>query len=369
VDYLLAQQQDDGSWANHPAMTGLACMALKDCDYKDQKKLNTAIEKGREFMLKFVQPDGSINLAQNKRGPGIPIYVTSICLSTLAIIDNPKDKKVMRSARNYLLNNQKNENFVVDGKSQPVSKDNYQYGGFGYSGKTRPDLSNTQWAMEALALTEKLDDETNGGTPEDRKKSEIAWKSALQFVSSVQNLPSKNKATWVKANPDKENEGAFIYCEDSFKYKDKKQNLKSLPTYYGSLTYAGVKSLIYAKLNKNDERFKAAWDWITRNYNLDANPRMGADGYYYYMVTFAKTMQIADRDFIETKDGKKHYWRKEFQDKAVELQQDDGSWVNDKSGRWWESQPVLVSSYMVLSLKLALSPYDGSNKKEKTVNN
>ena len=62
---------------------------------------------------------------------------------------------------------------------------------------------------------------------------------------------------------------------------------------YASMTYAGLKSMIYAGLSRDDPRVKAALAYITRHYTLDENPGLGQQGLYYYYHTFAKTMARA----------------------------------------------------------------------------
>ena len=47
--------------------------------------------------------------------------------------------------------------------------------------------------------------------------------------------------------------------------------------------------------------------------------------------------------------GQKHDWRVEFIDKVATLQREDGSFVGDK--KWWEDNPVLTTSYIVLALQ------------------
>ena len=59
---------------------------------------------------------------------------------------------------------------------------------------------------------------------------------------------------------------------------------------YGSMTYAGFKSYLYADLKPDDPRVSAAYDWIRANYTLDENPGMGGNGLYYYYHTFAKAL-------------------------------------------------------------------------------
>jgi hypothetical protein len=50
--------------------------------------------------------------------------------------------------------------------------------------------------------------------------------------------------------------------------------------------------------------------------------------------------------------GIAHDWRKELTEALLAMQRDGSFWVN-KSGRWEESDPVLVTSYAVLALQAA----------------
>ena len=59
------------------------------------------------------------------------------------------------------------------------------------------------------------------------------------------------------------------------------------------MTYAGLKSMIYAGLTADDPRVKAAYDYITKHYTLDENPGLGQQGLYYYYQTFAKALAAA----------------------------------------------------------------------------
>ena len=125
------------------------------------------------------------------------------------------------------------------------------------------------------------------------------------------------------------------------------------------MTYAGLKSMIYAGLTKDDPRVKAAWVWIAKNWTLDENPGMrladaaqAQQGLYYYYHTLARALNAYDQPTITDSSGKAHDWRVELIAKLSSLQQPDGSWVGDK--RWMEDNPVLVTSYAVLALQEAM---------------
>lgn len=348
VDYLLGKQNEDGSWSKHPAVTGLCLMALKGAGMeKDNPKITEAINKGKAFVKKFVQKDGSIWIAQSKRE--YPNYTTAIALCALAIVGGDEDEPIMRKARKYLIESQ-----ITDTKHK-------SFGGIGYGseGPENPDLSNTQWALEALYLTEYLDKEPKAKSPEDKKKSELAWKNAVQFLSKLQHAPETNDAVWVVKDKDDPNYGSFVYKPDGSKSSQKHGDKDTLRG-YGSMTYAGLKSMIYAKLKKDDPRVKAAIGWGAKNYTFDENPGMGPEGHFYYLHTFAKAHSVYGGNNVVTPDGKKHNWRVDLVKKLIELQKEDGHWVNE-NGRWWESLPQLVTAYSLLSMESALGIKKSNN--------
>lgn len=116
------------------------------------------------------------------------------------------------------------------------------------------------------------------------------------------------------------------------------------------MTYAGLKSMIYAGVDKDDPRVKAAYEWITRHFTLDENPGMGAAGQYYYYHTFAKALAAIGNETITDASGNEHQWCQELVAKLAELQNDDGSWLNSENERWFEADPNLVTGYALLAL-------------------
>src|SRR5262249_29769697 len=134
------------------------------------------------------------------------------------------------------------------------------YGGNGYDKGSRPDLSNTQMFLDAMQAA---------GV----SKDDPAVKRAMVFVSRCQNLKSEfNDRPWAGQIDD----GSFTYGGGGSmgKGKDKKKgsgNQKAQPG-YGSMTYAGIKSMIYCGVGKDDPRMVKAMEWIKKNYRLDQHP-------------------------------------------------------------------------------------------------
>ncbi|MEA2012965.1 MAG: prenyltransferase/squalene oxidase repeat-containing protein [Verrucomicrobiota bacterium] len=344
VDYLLSKQQKNGSWMHHPAMTALSAVAIANSSSKIDAKIAQATEKGLEFIRKHVQKDGSI---WNKDEKNYPNYSTAVSLIALGFFNKPQDETIIRNARKFLMNSQFSD----------VSPDNPFYGGVGYGRSLRPDLSNTQWALEALYLTDHLDREPFAKEKGAAKKADLMWERAQKFLSRVQNLPQTNDQGWVASDPD--NEGSFIYLPaevegntmskaGTYIYKGRK-TLRG----YGSMTYAGLKSMIYAKVDKNDPRVKAAFKWGMKNYSLKENPGMGQQGLYYYLHTMAKTFAVMGKTIVKDKNGKKHDWRKEMIARITVTQRTNGSWFNE-TARWWENIPELVTAYSLLTLEATI---------------
>ena len=118
------------------------------------------------------------------------------------------------------------------------------------------------------------------------------------------------------------------------------------------MTYAGLKSMIYAGLTQDDPRVKAAIGYIKEHYTLDENPGQGQRGLYYYYQTFAKAMALlGKRVFVDSK-GREHDWRAELIAALAKRQESNGGWVN-RDDRFMEGDPHIVTSYGLLALAAA----------------
>jgi len=215
------------------------------------------------------------------------------------------------------------------GPAGGITPDNPLYGGIGYGRRSRPDLSNTHFALEALRATELgADDET--------------FKRALLFVERCQNLQSVNKQPWAS------NDGGFIYYPGVSKATpDAKE---SEPRHsYGSMTYAGLLSFSYCEVPKDDPRVQAALDWLRQHYTVDENPGMGRQGLYYYYMVMAKALSAYGEKYLTDNKGQKHAWALDLANKLIALQHPEGYWVNSEP-RWMEDNKSLVTGYCMIAL-------------------
>ena len=124
---------------------------------------------------------------------------------------------------------------------------------------------------------------------------------------------------------------------------------------YGGMTHAGLIALIFAGVDREDPRVKAAYDWIRANYTLDEHPGVkGHQGLFYYYTAFAKSMSAFGEPEVVSLDGVRHNWREDLARKLIDYQGEDGSWINPHSAQWWEDVKDLITARSVIALNLAL---------------
>jgi hypothetical protein len=326
ITYLLTKgQSDDGSYtaSASPAITSLVTAAiLKHGRSPDEP----AIAKSLKYVEKMIQPDGGI-YAEGSTNKNYETCIGLMCL--VAANKDGRYTKQIAAADKFI------KGLQWGGKGgQEVDQSNVNYGGAGYGKKNRPDMSNTSFLLDALQAA--------GNGPEDE-----AVQRALIFVSRCQNLETQyNTTPFAAKNPD----GGFYYTvaaggESQAGVDPATGGLRS----YASMTYAGLKSMIYAGVGPNDPRVKAAVAWLQKNYSLESNPGMGQQGLYYYYQTFAKALSAMGQDTFTDEKGDKHNWRAELVAQLAKSQKPDGSWINE-ANRWMEGDPNLVTGYALLAL-------------------
>lgn len=328
------QNASAGNWgeAEYPALTGLALRAtLGHPEPAMVGKFTKNQKEGFEFLMSKVQSDGGIY------GKGLASYNTSICMMALLQAKDAKYEETIRKARRFLINQQAD----FDKKGE---LDNTFDGGVGYGSRwAHSDLSNTHLAMEALfyakhSLKAKEGDELD-----------LDWDAAIAFVQKCQNLPKTNKEKWVSKHED--DRGGFVYFPGSSMAGERESanGSKALRS-YGSMSYAGLLSFIYAEMKEDDPRLLAVRDWLKAHYTIEENPGMGQQGLYYYYHTMSKALTLSGIEEIKDASGKKRDWRKELALKLLDQQDPKGFWLNE-NGRWWERDPILVTSYALLTLE------------------
>ncbi len=171
-------------------------------------------------------------------------------------------------------------------------------------------------------------------------------KRALIFVSRCQNLESPANTTQFAA---KIGDGGFYYTPagagSSPAGRSDNGGLRS----YGSMSYAGLKSMIFAGLKEDDPRVKAAVQWAHDHYTLSENPGLGDEGLYYYYHLFGKAIAALGQEKLVDSQGAAHDSRADLVAELARRQRPDGSWTNANT-RWLEGDPNLVTGYALLTL-------------------
>ena len=353
--FLRASQGAEGGWmegkaaqgseaakasgAASVAVTGLVIRAFAQAGRTELNE--AAVRRGVERVIRQTGADGAFD--PDPSG-GLGTYVASCAVLGLAALDHPDRAEVMQRMVAWLRTAQWDQ-------PEGIRPEHDWFGGAGYGKHGRPDLSNTQMVLEALH-------ESGAGA------DDAAVQRALAFVARCQNRRDAHAPAWANAG---DGDGGFVYTVanggESFaseaagegrhgeKLPPGTRSLRS----YGSMTYAGYKSLLFAGLARDDPRVQAALAWAAGHWTLAENPGLGQQGLFYYRMAMSRAMLAGGVDRLRDAGGVDHDWRCELIQAIVAEQRPDGSWVNAQD-RWMEGEPDLVTAYALLALEEAIKP-------------
>jgi squalene-hopene/tetraprenyl-beta-curcumene cyclase len=327
--WLRQNQSQDGSWSDRrfPGLSALALWSLALS--KDEANLACA-QKAADYIAACAQPDGGIYVPiPERRGSGLGNYNTCLCLRALHVFgQREKYLNVMLGARAYIASTQ-------------IEAEGMHEGGFGYdktSPRTYTDMNNTFYAIDAMRMTQDLEESRPGG-----KRVDVNWAAAKQYVLSMQKTEG-------------EDAGGFLYNRqvprEAAKGKgEQKTQLKA----FGSMTYAGLLAMLHCELTQEDPRVRSTYRYLEKFWTLDENPGQGNQGLYFYYEVLARALTAAGVETLTLADGTIVDWREALAEALLARQQADGSWVNENN-RFWEGDPALSTSYALLVLQILLQP-------------
>ncbi|MEM7785628.1 MAG: prenyltransferase/squalene oxidase repeat-containing protein [Planctomycetota bacterium] len=333
-------QAENGSFTER-AGAGITALAVTAALRNGKDVDDEMVAKGLQALESFVKPDGGIY-----GGGRLKNYET--CVATVAFAEANQDgryNKVLANAKNFLTG-------IQIGDASRTKEDPW-YGGVGYGGSGRPDLSNTAYFVQALKAA-------------GAEANDPAMQKALSFLNRCQNLPGHGNDTQFA---ELVKDGGFYYSipvesPDSANQKDSERwtangGLRS----YGSMTYSGLKSMIYAGLTKNDPRVKAAFAWISKTYSVDTNPGQGRAGLFYYYHTFGAALHALGVEEVVDNDGNNHRWKEDLVRSLAKQQNADGSWTNSNT-QWFENDPNLSTSFALIALSYCAPSTNGSGQSQ-----
>lgn len=348
--FLVGAQNPSGWWSkpDQPAVTALALTALLlEPAGRVAESHRSELNRGFDHLLESAKPDGSIH-----RG-GLANYNTSLALVALTASGETRYLPVIARARQFLAGSQ------ADFGKRGVTDDVFD-GGVGYGSKYQhSDMNNTLAALEAMRVSEKA--LRWDASPAPQAAADLDWKAVVAFLQNCQNLPGTNPGLWVSQDP--RDRGGFVYYPGHSmaggvtNAETGRVALRS----YGSMSYGGLLSYIYAKVNRDDPRVQAVRRWLLDHYTLEENPGMGLQGYFYYLHLMTKALTALGEDSLVLSDGRRVAWRQEVARRLLSMQRPDGSWANTEP-RWWEQDPVLITSYAMLTLEMIEASMGGEGK-------
>jgi len=308
LGWLREQQGEDGSWMGDVGITAFALSAFANNGIGEDDE---TVQKAVDFVLSKRASDGSFTMGANT------VYYTSVCVVGLSSTRNPDYRDEVESAIKYLESVR---------KTAQNSDEEWWIGGIGYGGDGRPDLSNNQFAIMAFHAA---------STVYDIDVEESIWNDVETFTTRCQNKLDTNP------NYAAYDDGGFMYFPG---YSHGGESIS-----YGSMTAAGVWCYVLGGVSRDDPRVTAAMDWLDEHRTFSENPGLGDPGLYYYYWTYARAMTLYGEPVSE--------WYKDLVPAVLERQAEDGSWVNENGGWFWENLPELATVYAINALETAILPW------------
>jgi squalene-hopene/tetraprenyl-beta-curcumene cyclase len=312
--YLRQTQKPDGTWENHPGITGMAATALLRQPGARAQAMTT-VTKTLAYLRSLAKPDGGIYAKE------IPHYITAVSMMTFAAAGLAQDKPLIERGSQYLASH------LLD-EGEGVKRDDKFYGGLGWGGLSdggRADIISLEYGLRAMK---------EAGLPDNSE----AWNKAITFLQRTQNI-ELNDQGWAT------NDGGFIYYPGF--------SIAGGTRSYGAATYAGMLSYSWANLKKDDRRVQGALKWIRDNYTVDENPGLGQKTVYYYYMVFAKALQAIGETVVADAKGVGHNWREDLGKKLIALQHPEGYWVNTVPDEMQDNK-VLVTTFTMMAIEAAL---------------
>jgi squalene-hopene/tetraprenyl-beta-curcumene cyclase len=240
-DYLKGRQQENGSFVPKAGEPGLTALIVTGMIRGGKPVTDPVVAKALKFIEGCIKPDGGVYLQ------GLANYTTSLSVMAFSEANaSGKYKDAIAAAAKFLRT-------LQYGDANDVDEKDARFGGAGYDkkgGRGGADMSNTHFFLEALM--------SSGAG-----KDDPAVKRAIVFLGNSQNLPGEFNSLDYAKNASEEDKGGFIYnIADAKNDKSEKRTAAGGLRSEGGMTYAGLKSFLYAGVSKDDPRVKAAINWV-----------------------------------------------------------------------------------------------------------
>lgn len=340
VAWLMAQQAGDGGWHSEEtgalrsgaATTAFAVYAVSFAPQELRSRHRKQLQAGFDFLRKgiarkgyVVAPDGTADY---------PTYASAMTLLAsrrlgFGLADEEADKLAAFLAEAQL------------DEQEDFTPDNPHYGGWDFMGGTGvkgatsgTNVSVSSFALEALAASK------NGDFQE-------VLARGGRWAGRCQNFPG---------------DGGFVFHPEPEHLGNKAGLVEETmrPRSYGTTTADGLACLLFSGAAADDERVRAAVDWLARHEKVHVVPGFeNASDYargwaealkFYYAFVLSRVLPALPQDAA----GKRRAALARF---LAAEQRDDGSWRN-KSALMRENDPLLATCLAVTALARAHSAKD-----------
>lgn len=367
ADGMVRLQMDSGAWplvmpdrrAPSVAYTAIAVTALSRAPETMRAAYKAPVAKGVDFILGKANLDGSFG--EGDSGSYMKTYATAVALSALSCVQRTdRVSDAIRGAQAYLKKNQLKEGLHRGGMGygDEEPRRNPDTGVFEVKRSTVANLSATAAVVEAMK---------DSGL----SLSDEFWPLVTEFVRKCQNNSEVNTdPAFVSALREKGmavgDDGSLYYTPvaDGAVQKAGTRRIADRETIagYGSMTYDGIKTYLFAGLRRDSPEVKSALDWIRRHYSIDAHPgfvfsrgqRHHLRGLYYYYLVMARALDAAGERPLITSDGRERDWPAELGEQLLKGMREGKVWQNDNPA-WYEGDPVLVTGYVLNILDILLA--------------
>ena len=293
INWLRDRQLGNGSWSNDPAHTSFVILSMVNAGYTEE---HSTVSLGIQYVLSRMNGDGSVHNQSHRY-----TYYTSIAVLPLVATHNEDYHDEITLMRNWLINSQWDE----DSFYGSVNPGHWYYGGFGYGNGTRPDLSNTQWALMGLHAAD--------------------WEIGLAASDTYDK-------TLTYLDRCRNGDGGSGYTPGD----------GSIHT----MTAASVWSYSLCGIGAGEPRVADGIQWLADHYSLINNDGWGYWSEYYYNVTLAKALVMTHKTQLAG-----YNWFSELVSKLIDEQDGDGNWPDTGMGG-----EELSTCWAVLSLQTRTLP-------------
>ena len=346
--WLWNQQTEDGGWHSQhygllksgQAYTPFILHTLLEVPESICPRPAGAVERALQFIRRNTNAAGVIGMSD----PDVleyPNYSTAYALLCFLKID-PTDPLVGRMA-DYLQRQQYRE-------TRGFPDDHPAHGGWGFGGTLSDgqpghmDLAHTRRVLQALNAADRLHRD--------------AGQAAERFLRLVQRHPTCQRAQ-PQLDPDHSRSETVALYDGGFyfspvvlaanKGRVERETEQPYLRSYASATCDGVLSLLQAGVTAEDERVQKAIEWLMLHPQIDYPAGVPTDhpepwgeaSHFYHLAVRAEANRA-----LQIKGD----WQQRIRDHLVELQRDDGHFVNQSSPLMKEDDPLLATTLAVIAL-------------------